>query len=59
MVDNVLKESASNIGDRHSSASSMDPRLIWPPHKPDDILFRSATSRFFCGEGRSNSPFGE
>ncbi len=24
----------------------------------DDVLIQSSTSRFFCGEGRSRSPFG-
>lgn len=30
----------------------------WPSPDPADIVFRSSTSRYFCGEGRSNSPFG-
>ena len=31
----------------------------WPTPSPGDIVFQSSTSRYFCGEGRSNSPFGE
>lgn len=31
----------------------------WPTPSPGDIVFRSSTSRYFCGEGRSNSPFGK
>ena len=30
----------------------------WPSPNPGDIVFQSSTSRYFCGEGRSNSPFG-
>jgi hypothetical protein len=32
-------------------------QLRWPSPNPGDIVFRSSTSRYFCGEGRSNSPF--
>ena len=28
-------------------------------HSKDEILIKSSISRFFCGEGRSQSPFGE
>ena len=31
----------------------------WPTPTPDDMLFRSTTSRFFCGQGRCDSPFGK
>ena len=31
----------------------------WPTPTPDDVLFRSTTSRFFCGQGRCASPFGK
>ena len=31
----------------------------WPSPQPGDIVFQSSTSRYFCGEGRSDSPFGE
>ena len=34
------------------------PPVRWPSPNPGDIVFRSSTSRYFCGEGRSNSPFG-
>ena len=33
-------------------------QLLWPSPNPGDIVFRSSTSRYFCGEGRSSSPFG-
>ena len=31
----------------------------WPSPRHGDFLFHSTRARFFCGEGRSNSPFGQ
>ena len=29
----------------------------WAGPKPDDILFRTCVTQYFCGQGRSTSPF--
>lgn len=33
--------------------------IRWPTPNPGDIVFQSSTSRYFCGQGRSDSPFGK
>ena len=55
MVKRVIEESASD--DTGSSSSEMGPPT-WPVPGPNDVLFKSATSRYFCGEARNDSPFG-
>ena len=37
----------------HKSSSQIRSKI-----SKDDVLIKSSTSRFFCGEGRSRSPFG-
>lgn len=54
MVKKVLDECASDA----SLASSTTLPPAWPPPDPDDALFRSATSKYFCGQARNDSPFG-
>lgn len=54
MVKKVLEESSSDT----SQATSSTELPTWPAPAPDDTLFRSATSRYFCGQARSDSPFG-
>eukprot|EP00731_Ephydatia_muelleri_P030108 Em0021g631a len=40
-----------------STVSSGQEGLQWPAFSSHDAVFRSSTSRYFCGEGRSSSPF--
>lgn len=53
MVKKVLEECASDT----SAISSLGQLPSWPTPAPDDIIFKSATSRYFCGQARNNSPF--
>ncbi len=58
MVKGVMEEHPPV--DSISSSSFLDEILPkWPHPNQDDALFRSSTSRYFCGQGRSDSPFGE
>ena len=57
MVRKVLEE-ASSPPSFSSDASSSTPHPRWPAPDPNDALFKSATSRFFCGQARNDSPFG-
>ena len=51
----------------HESAVSLESSLgngdddmqRWSIPSADKTLFRSTTSRFFCGQGRNDSPFGK
>lgn len=56
MVRKVLEECASDT--QSSEVSSIALLPSWPPTGPDDTIFKSATSRYFCGQARNNSPFG-
>ena len=63
-MDKVIEESASIKEDRQEEGGGgggdeevMNKR--WPTPSPGDIVFRSSTSRYFCGQGRSDSPFGK
>lgn len=56
MVKKVLEESDSNSSQLSSSPATLIPQ--WPNPEPGDTLFRSATSRIFCGQARNDSPFG-
>lgn len=59
LVKRVIEESASDDSGLLSSlASSKLAPPTWPAPGPDDILFKSATSRYFCGEARNSSPYG-
>ena len=31
----------------------------WQGPRPDDVLFRTCVTEYFCGQGRSQSPFRE
>lgn len=61
MIEASGYSTASSEGDEETpmaSSVSLDaPR--WPTPSPNDVLFRGSISRHFCGEGRSDSPFGE
>ena len=57
MVEGAIGETGvtTSGGERGKEQEEL-PR--WPTPNPGDIVFQSSTSRYFCGEGRSNSPFG-
>ena len=48
----MIMESQSEI----DNISSME-MIEWPHQHQHDTLIQSSRSRFFCGEGRSQSPF--
>lgn len=52
MLNEMLLESQSEI----DNISSME-MIEWPHQHQHDTLIQSSRSRFFCGEGRSQSPF--
>lgn len=54
MVKKVLDDCASDASVLPPSLASLP---SWPAPGPNDTLFRSATSRYFCGQARSDSPF--
>lgn len=54
MVKKVMDECASDASPATSSARFP----VWPAPGPDDVLFKSATSQYFCGQARNSSPFG-
>lgn len=59
MVEDALQSRGSSTTDTlDTGASSLTGGLQrWPTPTPEDTLFQSSTSRYFCGQGRSNSPF--
>ena len=60
MVNRVIIENTYSFDSGQTSYSTLeDLRPEWPPRDPDDALFRSSTSRYFCGQARSGSPFGK
>ena len=60
MIQEVLD--ASGIGFSEESSPSQSSVSLeapsWPTPMSDDVLFHSSLSRYFCGQGRSDSPFG-
>ena len=52
MLNEMIMESQSEI----DNISSME-MIEWPHQHQHDTLIQSSRSRFFCGEGRSQSPF--
>ena len=65
MVDEVLMSSAtgpSSVTSEDDNGPVQDDQTVTHVQSPVsgyvDQVFRSSTSRYFCGQGRSNSPFG-
>ena len=56
MVNETL-EISHPTAESAATLSEDPPR--WPTPTPDDVIFKSSTTRYFCGEGRTDSPFGE
>ena len=60
MIQEVLEVSGLGCsGESTATQSSVSMEApSWPTPSANDIVFRSSTSRYFCGQGRSDSPFG-
>ena len=61
MIQEVLDASGIGFSEEESgpSQSSVSQEILtWPAPTSDDVLFHSSLSRYFCGQGRSDSPFG-
>ena len=54
MLNEALAETRSIL-----SADDSKEEDHWPSPRRGDFLFHSTRARYFCGEGRSNSPFGQ
>ena len=64
MIDSSIETSSGVVlttGDERVEVRRTDDEegeeIRWPTPSPGDIVFQSSTSRYFCGQGRSNSPF--
>ena len=62
MVDEVLMSCPSSVTSEDENGPVQDDQIVTHVQSPVsgyvDQVFRSSTSRYFCGQGRSNSPFG-
>ena len=60
MIQEVLDASGIDFSEESgpSQSSVSQETLTWPAPTSDDVLFHSSLSRYFCGQGRSDSPFG-
>lgn len=56
-LQSMLYQMTSSNVSTSTISSEREGLLQWPPPTEHDIVFRSSTSRYFCGEGRSSSPF--
>lgn len=58
LLDEVLCGGSSVLLDQQVGEGREETER-WPTPSPNDTLFRSTVSRFFCGQGRCDSPFGK
>ena len=59
MTGRLLEKPCSDGSSQQVASSVSPPSPQWPEAGIEVAMFRGARSQYFCGQGRSQSPFSE